>query len=88
MNKFIAPLCLLLVFAAGCTNTNSSSHTRIRTSYAIDSRLGTYDRLMANDEAIKSRTRTYEKQGHSPEEARGLAEAEYLKSNAGSVTGR
>ena len=78
-------IAIAVVGLGGCGTAKKTLPTQARDPYSID-RLSTHDRLQEAQPAIESRARMYEAEGRSPKEARALAEAEYLRSSAGSPT--
>ena len=73
----------ILAGLAGCTTTERKPQLQARDPYSLD-RLSTHGRLQEGQSQIESRARSYEAEGRSAKEARALAEAEYLRSSAGS----
>lgn len=82
---------VLALILSGCTSLRLVKDTddpfvkkHARRSHSSDwpYGLGTDRWSWRDSESIKSRARSYEAQGHKPEEAKAMAEVEYLQSAA------
>ncbi|HEX2854479.1 MAG TPA: hypothetical protein VHO24_14710 [Opitutaceae bacterium] len=81
--KLVPCLLVLISFSvSGCHHAKSAgskSRTKPAATYARTQEEIREDRLRNVREITEPRAKTYERQGHSPEVARALAQAEYFR---------